>query len=285
MMTAQLSLGPVPFGQTARAEHPQFGKVALHSDGNLDSFNHAEGTNLVDEGMLKFIAGEARLARNSLNQARANFEAGVQPDPARLNQEHREQMTALLRDCGLPGSVYTTTDHRGVMTACHLHHLDGYHQSFEVHHGATGTLATLNSRVEDGRHFITCPVKEDGQLNLNELTEKVTLTVPWLYEEITDKLGEQAIRSVEDERLARLTQAAELGLLLPVKEMGEGWKSREESGCQILTLEHSHQTVVLDPQQHQLCISASAWLSRGDFDREAADRVVYQNGKFSKSHG
>lgn len=279
-----LTLGPVAYGRCVHAQHSQWGNITLDADGRVDdAFTHSSRPNsLRDDGMANFIACESRLANSSKQWAREAFEAGRQCERPKASEAHLRILNEALQESGLDGSVYPATDWRGVMTGCTVR-LNGHAQTLHLEHGQEGARAVLSSRIEDGTHRVDCPVDENGALKLGECTEHLTLKVPWLCEQVTAGQGEGAITSMEDARMGRLTEAAQLGFLVTADELGPGWTGCQEAGTQCWVLERSSEQIVLDPKARSLTITASGWVSHGEHDSEIHDTVVYQDGKFRKS--
>ena len=279
-----LTLGPVAYGACVQAQHSQWGDVTLEADGRVDdAFTGSRPLNdLTGDGMAGFIARERQLATSSMQEALEAFQAGRQCEQSKVSDGQRNILAQALKDSGLDGSVHPSTDWRGVMTGCTVY-LNDYAQNLKLEHGDKGTQAVLTSHVNDGTHVIHCPVDDRGQLELVASTEELTLNVPWLSKPVIDDQGKGAITSMDDARLERLTEAAQLGFLVAADDMGPGWKSSQEAGAQRWTLEHSNEQIVLDSAARSLTITASGWVSHGEHDSEIHDKIVFQGGKFSKS--
>lgn len=279
-----LTLGPVAYGGCAQAQHSQWGNVTLEADGRVDdAFTPAQFMNhMTGEPVAKFLVAEQQLSISSKQVALEEFEAGRKCEQQILSDTHRKILTQALKDSGLNGYVYSSTDWRGVMTGCTVQ-LNDYAQTLEVEHGKEGTEAVLTSYVKDGTHVIHCPVDSRGHVDLGACTEQLTLNVPWLSKPVIEDQGKNAITSMQDPRLERLTEAAQLGFLVAADEMGPGWKSTVEGGVQVLSPEHSDERITLDPKARSLTITASGWVSHGERDSHIQDKIVFQGGKFSKS--
>lgn len=279
-----LTLGPVGYGGCAQSEHSQWGKVTLDADGRVDDAfcGPSYYSHLTGQAMAKFVERETQLSISSMQEAREAFEAAEQRDQSRVSEKHRVILNAALKDSGLNGTAHPTTDWRGVLTGCKVH-LNDYTQSLNLEHGTKGTRAVLTSHIKDGTHKMECPVDFRGHLGLDDCQEEVTLNVPWLSQPVIEHQGNGALVSMEDARLERLTEAAQLGFLVNPSELGPGWKSTQQGAVQNFKLENSSQEISLDSAGRRLTISARGWVSHGEHDTEISEKVVFQGGKFSKS--
>ncbi len=293
-----LTFGPLSKGQSASAEHAQFGRVELNADGRIDpGFKQLPGqhdvagwTDLADPGLLAVLNACGSAAVDSLSQARARFEEGIVPDyslKSQIEATHGAQIRKALQDAKIPASVYVTVDNRGVMTNASLHlngrgHCGDQAQNLSFQHSREGISAVLSSRRFDGEHKITVPFSSEGKVQPDQATEELTLRTPWLYGQSLTDVGEQGIHSLEDGRLERLAAAAEMGFLLPDKDLGQDWQVKSDGTRQ--TFKYGNQEVLLDTQSRTFLITSTSSHSArgGEVDYDVKDAIRWRNGRLER---
>lgn len=285
--SASLQIGPVPYGQDVSLQHAQFGKVELSSDGCLDDrFQRSGARDLNSRELRGALITGGQVARNSLSVARQNFENGLLVDRHTLASQHEQAVRQGLGE--LPASVYTTTDHRGVMTEARLHL---HSQKFSYDSVQFVTIGPSQARIEtrhrDGLHTLTVPFLPDGSLDLARSTEQVVLNTPWLSNQALSDVPERGITRLDDPRLERIAQAVDNGFLLNPNEMGTGWECSLQGNRQTFTT--PHETLVLDATDRSFTLSAvsshTGHAGSGDdigTDYDVAESVKWQNGKFQR---
>lgn len=293
---AQFSSGPVGFGQVWEGSNAQFGQMAVKSDGRLeDAFFKGADTlrDLNDANVQKFISQVAKLEVQSLQEARARFEAGQKPNEYELGSLNRSAIDGAAKESGVAKYAWTDSDWRGVITSAKVSsefnpttQPGPSRQELQVKTDANGTTATLSSRFGQGQQVISVPVNSDGSLEFSKLTEELTLDTPWLSKEATSGNGKNSIKDIDDPRLERVALAAELGFLLSENDLGPGWECQNLGGQQTWT--NYNETLVLNPAEHSFTISATsshtghAGSSDSSCDYEVADSVRWQNGTFQR---
>lgn len=286
--SANLTLGPVVFGQTARASNAQFGNVELHSDGLVDE--HVKNSKVRDLGcpdLRNALTLGAQVARNSLTAARQNFEDAVKVDSHTLSRQHQEAIENGLGQ--LPASVYVTTDHRGVMTQAklHLHSEKGRYDNTQFV-TLSADKAVIETRGQDALHTITVGFLADGSLDLSNSQEQLTLTTPWLPSASTSDVRASGITKIDDPRLERIAGAAGAGFFLNPNELGQDWRCQTEGNRQIFT--NFNEKLVLDADERSFTLAAvsshTGHAGSGDdvgTDYDVTGSVKWLNGKLYRT--
>lgn len=290
--SAKLQIAATPYGSSAKAQNVQFGNVELTSDGKVDdAFRSSEQKQYDLADVAGFIEKQHQLASQSLSDARTAFESGTEFDKFGKGDEHRKALKDLSSETEGVDNTYPKTDWRGVLTStsANLEGSDGRSngQRLEISNGPQGTIATLETRKGDAVHKMSVPVGEDGKVHLEDSTESVELTTPWISQSVAGRVSSRGIKSIEDARLARVADAAQMGFHLAPGELGEGWEANTEGAKQTLSV--YNQKVVIDSADRSFEVHAKGSFTghagSGDdvgTDYEVKNSLKWKDGRFER---